>query len=125
MEKKMTYVDAINFVLSVINENQFVGIDEELAMATDKLESLKEFIAKRNSHKSTKPTKTQRENEGLKIDIFNFIAENDAKRAMDVAGYFGITIQKASALLAQLVKVGSLKRITEKKVTYFRAVEGV
>ena len=80
------------------------------------------------NHKRSTPkgmTKTQKENEVLKDDIFAFVSENGAKRANDVAGYFGITVQKASALLNQMVKVQALEKVTEKKVNYFRVAEGV
>jgi predicted HTH transcriptional regulator len=111
---KMTYAIAID---NAINGN----ITEEVR---EKLEALKTQLAKRNSGER-KPTKTQRENEGLKEDIWAFVSENGAKRAGDVAGYFGISGQKASALLKQLVDAERLERFTEKRVTYFRVAEGM
>lgn len=110
---KMTYAIAID---NAINGN----ITEEVR---EKLEALKTQLAKRNSGER-KPTKTQRENEGLKEDIWAFVSENGAKRAGDVAGYFGISGQKASALLKQLVDAERLERFTEKRVTFFRVAEG-
>ena len=111
---KMTYAIAID---NAINGN----ITEEVR---EKLEALKTQLAKRNSGER-KPTKTQRENEGLKEDIWAFVSENGAKRAGDVAGYFGISGQKASALLKQLVDAERLERFTEKRVTFFRVAEGM
>lgn len=70
------------------------------------------------------PTKTQKENESLKEDIFAYVSENGAKRANEVAIYFGISGQKASALLKQLVEAGNLEKVIEKKVSYFRVVDG-
>ena len=110
---KMTYAIAID---NAINGN----ITEEVR---EKLEALKTQLAKRNSGER-KPTKTQRENEGLKEDIWAFVSENGAKRAGDVAGYFNISGQKASALLKQLVDAERLERFTEKRVTFFRVAEG-
>lgn len=110
---KMTYAIAID---NAINGN----ITEEVR---EKLEALKTQLAKRNKGER-KPTKTQRENEGLKEDIWAFVSENGAKRAGDVAGYFGISGQKASALLKQLVDAERLERFTEKRVTFFRVAEG-
>lgn len=110
---KMTYAIAID---NAINGN----ITEEVR---EKLEALKTQLAKRNSGER-KPTKTQRENEGLKEDIWAFVSENGAKRAGDVAGHFGISGQKASALLKQLVDAERLERFTEKRVTFFRVAEG-
>jgi len=111
---KMTYAIAID---NAINGN----ITEEVR---EKLEALKTQLAKRNSGER-KPTKTQRENEGLKEDIWAFVSENGAKRAGDVAGHFDISGQKASALLKQLVDAERLERFTEKRVTYFRVAEGM
>lgn len=110
---KMTYVDAINFALNG-------EINEEVR---EKLEALKGQLAKRNSG-NRKPSKTQRENESLKEDIFAYVSENGAKRANEVAIYFGISGQKASALLNALVKDVRLEKYIEKRATYFRVAEG-
>ena len=110
---KMTYVNALDYVLATVDNDE----------VREKLEALKGQLMKRSSGER-KPTKAQTENESLKEDIFAYISENGAKRASEVAVYFGMSGQKASALLKQLVDVGSLERITEKRVTYFRVVEG-
>ena len=110
---KMTYVDAINFALNG-------EINEEVR---EKLEALKGQLAKRNSG-NRKPSKTQRENESLKENIFAYVSENGAKRANEVAIYFGISGQKASALLNALVKDVWLEKFAEKRATYFRVAEG-
>jgi len=110
---KMTYVNAIDSALNGI-------VNDEVR---EKLEALKTQLAKRNSGMH-KPTKTQKENEGLKEDIFAFVSENGAKRAGDVASHFGISGQKATALLKQIVDSGRLEKYTEKRVTFFRVAEG-
>ena len=112
---KMTYVNAIDMAIEG-------SLNEE---AIEKLEALKVSLAKRNAYRSDKPTKAQRENAVLKEDIFAFVSENGAKRAKDVAGHFGIAVQKASALLNQLAKAEILERVSEKRVTYFRVAEGM
>lgn len=111
---KMTYAVAID---SALNGN----ITDEVR---ERLETLKGQLAKRNSA-NRKPTKTQRENASLKEDIFAYVSENGAKRASEVGAYFGISGQKASALLKQIVDEGRFERTSEKKVTYFRVAEGV
>ena len=111
---KMTYAMAID---SAINGN----VTEEVR---EKLEALKGQLAKRNSG-SRKPTKTQRENESMKEDFWAYVSENGAKRASEVAVYFGVSGQKASALLNALVKEGRLDKVVEKRVTYFRVAEGM
>ena len=123
MANKMTYATAIDFAMDIIRngEADFKGFST--AEYLDKLDALKVQLAKRNSGER-KPTKTQKENEGLKEDIFAYVSENGAKRAGDVATYFGISGQKASALLKQIVDSGRLEKYAEKRVTYFKAVEG-
>lgn len=111
---KMTYAIAID---NAINGN----LNEE---TIEKLEALKIQLAKRNKGER-KPTKTQRENESMKEDFWAYVSENGAKRANEVAIYFGISGQKASALLNTLVKDGHLEKYTEKRVTYFRVAEGM
>lgn len=113
MANKMTYATAID---SALNGN----ITDEVR---EKLEALKVQLAKRNSGER-KPTKTQKENESLKEDIFAYVSENGAKRAGDVATHFGISGQKASALLKQIVDSGRLEKYAEKRVTYFKVAEG-
>ena len=115
MEKKMTYVDAINFAVENIDNIDVI----------EKLQALKESLEKRASYKSSKPSKTQRENENVKEAIVACLADNGMMRAMDVANELGITIQKASALLNQLVKAEVLEKVAEKKVNFFKVAEGV
>ena len=111
---KMTYVQAIDFAVENIDNVDVI----------EKLEALKAQLAKRSSGGNRKPSKAQVANESLKEDIFAFVSENGAKRAGDVAGYFGISGQKASALLKQLVDAERLERFTEKRVTFFKVAEG-
>lgn len=110
----MTYGQALAVAIDLVEDE----------VVKERLEALKAQLAKRNSREA-KPTKTQKENEILKEDMWAFIYENGAKRAFDIAGYFKISGQKASALLNALVKDGRLEKYTEKRVTYFRAVEEV
>ena len=110
---KMTYVNALDYVLATVDNDE----------VREKLEALKGQLMKRSSGER-KPTKVQVENESLKEDIFAYVSENGAKRASEVAAYFNLSGQKASALLKQLVDAQTLERITEKRVTYFRVAEG-
>lgn len=119
---KMTYVNAIDFALQILNENHFEGIEEEKAVVMDKLESLKGQLVKRNSGER-KPTKTQKENEGLKAEILDLLT-TEGKQCKDIAAALGLATQKVSALLKQLVDAGQAEKYTEKRVTYFKVVEG-
>ena len=116
MTKKMTYVTAI--------ENAINGSVDE--MTRERLEELIVSLNKRNKKSGErKPTKTQRENEVLREDIVTFIGENGAKSATEVAVYFGLSNQKATALLTAEVKGGRLVRFEEKRKAFFRVAEGV
>ena len=82
-----------------------------------------ELLNTKSSRKT--PTKTQKENETLKEDIWAFVSENGDLRANEVAAHFEISGQKASALLKQLVDAKRLDKHIEKRVTYFRVAEGL
>lgn len=108
---KLTYAMAID---SAINGN----ITEEVR---EKLEALKIQLAKRNSGER-KPTKTQRENEGIKSDILGVLS-GEGQQCKDIAEALGISGQKCSALLKQLVDAGQAVKYAEKRVTYFKVAE--
>lgn len=112
---KMTYVNAIDVVLNG---------GEMTTEVVEKLEALKASLEKRNSRKSDKPTKAQRENEGVKSDILGVLADGEAKQCKVIAEALGISGQKCSALLKQLVDSGAVEKFAEKRVTYFKVVEG-
>lgn len=110
---KMTYAIAID---NAINGN----ITDEVR---EKLEALKVQLAKRNKGER-KPTKTQRENEGLKAEVAEFLRHTlQGMQCKDIAAQFGVSGQKMSALLKQLVDAEIVEKFTEKRVTYFRAVD--
>lgn len=110
---KMTYVQAINMVLEG-------NMNDEVA---ERLTALRETLVKRNGA-TRKPTKAQIENEELKAQMIQFFEGNDPQTASNVAVEFGITCQKATALLKQLVDNGKLEKFAEKRVTYFKEVNG-
>lgn len=71
-----------------------------------------EQIAKmdeRNATRSSKPTKTQLENEAVKEQILAAFEVGEVLVAAAIGERVGISTQKASALCRQLVEVGSLK----------------
>lgn len=121
MNSKMTYVNAINFALRAINGEK---LDNAVEVA-DKLIALGQQLEKRNSTKSTKPTKAQRENADLKDQIVDYLTEQGGQyRAGEIAMSFGISGQKASALLNQLVKDGKVAKVDgEKRTTFFKLAE--
>lgn len=114
MEKtKMTYVNALNTVLDTCD------LDPEVA---EKLAALKDSIAKRNAKPATrKPTKAQRENEVVKTQIADTLATFDeGVQAKAIADAMGLSVQKISALLRQMVEDGIvIKTVGAKKVSLF------
>ena len=75
------------------------------------------LLVKKNSYKSTKPTKTQIENEGLKDAILN--ALDKPMTATEIGSAVGISVNKASALLSQLKEDNSIVREVIKRKAYF------
>ena len=79
----------------------------------------RDVVAKRNARKSTSLTKTQKENIGLKKDIITFLDGVDSATATEVGTAIGVTVQRASALLRQLMTEGKVTKNTEKRVSHF------
>ena len=75
------------------------------------------LLVKKNSYKSTKPTKTQIENEGLKDAILN--ALDKPMTATEIGSAVGISVNKAAALLSQLKEDNSIVREVVKRKAYF------
>lgn len=119
MDKKMTYTTAIENAITAITKLDCSTFNRDETV--EKLTALKEQLVKRNSAKSDKPTKTQRENAEVKVKIKEFLTHTlQGVRCGDVATELGISGQKASALLSQMVKAGEVvKREGEKRVTLF------
>lgn len=118
---KLTYVSTINAVLTAINTQSFEGITAE---HVEKLIALGQSLEKRNATKSNKPTKAQRENAEVKQKILDTLTVTEGKRCGDIANELGISGQKCSALLSQLVTSGKVTKTEgEKRVSLFlRAV---
>lgn len=114
MAKTMTYATAID---NAINGN----LDAE---TIERLEALKAQLAKRNSSGALKkPTKTQRENEALKVKILDMLTEEvDGMTATEICSALAVNVQKASALLSQMGTEkgdGRVRKVKEGKVTRF------
>lgn len=80
----------------------------------------KELVIKRNSRKSTKPTKAQVANIAVKEQIADFLANaTEPLPAKSIGEGLGISTQKASALLKQMVEVGEVHKEVVKGKSYF------
>lgn len=104
---KMTYAVAIDNAIAAMGECE----------ATDRLRDLKAQLAKRGSGSRGK-TKTQKENEGLKENIMELLADGGLT-ATEVAEAIDVTVHKATALLKQLVDDGKLVRVKDGRVLHF------
>jgi predicted transcriptional regulator len=90
---------------------------EEKAFLTHEVE----LVAKRNARKSTKPTKTQLANASIKDAIASALAE--PMQAKAIGELVGISWQKASALLKQMVEDGRVVKTQEKGKSFFALAE--
>lgn len=114
MEKKMTYTKAIDNALAVVTDEA----------TRNRLEELKNSIAKRNANGGTrKPTKEQRLNAEIKATIAEVLADGTARTVTEimhlVPALENASNQKASALVNQMVKDGTLVRSEVKRKAYF------
>lgn len=109
---KMTYVQALEIAINAVADE----------IAVERLEALKAQLVKR-SGAERKPTKAQMENEGIKARILETLTA-EGQQCKAIAETLGISGQKCSALLKQLVDAKVVEKYTEKRVTYFKAVEG-
>lgn len=113
MTNTLTYSKALEIAISAVAETPEVA---------EKLTALKAQIDKKNSAER-KPTKTQQANAEMKERILDFLlsAEEDVT-ATDVANAFGVSNQKATALLTAMVADSQIVRETKGRKSYFKAV---
>ena len=110
--EKMTNVKALNYVIANVE------LPEEVM---EKVVAMRDGYVKKAENK--KPTKAQAENEGIKVAIVEALAETEGMTATAVGNAVGVTVQRATALLKQLVTEGKVERVADKKTITFKAVE--
>lgn len=112
MGNKMTYAVAIDFAINAIDNEEVI----------EKLMALKAQLAKKSSAER-KPTATQRENVGFKDAIVNGLESDKTYTITDIMKSIpevgGLSNQRVSALVRQLVADGILKREEIKRKAYF------
>ena len=81
------------------------------------LENELALVIKKNTYKSSKPTKAQIENEALKDEILKVL--DKPMTATEIGSAVGISVNKASALLTQLKDDNSVTREVIKRKAYF------
>lgn len=107
MTKRETITAMLNTPEIVANPDFKAYLENELAL-----------VIKKNTYKSSKPTKNQVENEKLKDAILEIL--DTQMTATQIAEKVGISVNKASALLTQLKEDNSVVRtVGEKRKAYF------
>lgn len=119
---KLTNRVALEIALSTLPTSKSFTVDSATFSADEvkaKLEAMLTAYEKKAAAPK-KPTKTQTENEPIKQAIVTLLEDSpNPLTASDVAASVGVSVQKASALLSQLVAAGLAKRVPEKRKTYF------
>ena len=116
MANKKTQKDFFNEIIEVLNE---VGRTDLVEFCEDRIEKL----SRKSS--STKPTKTQVENEGIKDTILEVLAELGSASATMIATdpRIGVSNQKVTSLLTQLKKDNKVVRSEDKGKVFFSVAE--
>ena len=93
------------------------------SLTQEQFDFLKERALKsiRKSNGVRKPTKTQVENDAIKVQMADLL--NEGMTATDAGKAVGISVQKASALLKQMVDAGEVVKVKDGKVTLFKVAE--
>lgn len=114
MKNTMTYVEALDLAIACPS----LSIE-----ARDRLVSLREQTAKRNASKSTKPTKTQTENAGLKETLVTLMECGETHTVSEWQEadltLAPLSNQKVSSLMRQLVDEGKVVKTVVKRKAYF------
>ena len=101
----MTKREFLNEVIAVIDGTSEVNVLELKEFAKAEIVKLDE----RNASRSSKPTKTQIENEPIKEKILEVLSTGEKMVASAIAERLEISTQKVSALCRQLVESKKLK----------------
>ena len=101
----MTKREFLNEVIAVIDGTSEVDVLELKEFAKAEIVKLDE----RNANRSSKPTKTQIENEPIKEKILEVLSTGERMVASAIAERLEISTQKVSALCRQLVESKKLK----------------
>ena len=105
--EKMTITERINGIAyETLTEEDFNFLVERALKSVRKANGVR------------KPTKAQKENEGVKAQMLAILGEG--MTATDAGKAVGISVQKASALLNQMVKAGEVVKVKDGKATIFK-----
>ena len=103
-------LEALSLVSEQMTPNTDWTIDEVRAKLTEMMEALD------RKSTSSKPSKTQQENEGVKEAMLSLLAANEPMRASEIAKALDLSSgQKAAALLNALAKEGKIVKVKGEK----------
>ena len=110
MTKKEMFTEIRQIVAD--NEEMVAFIDHEIELLD------------RKSNSSKKPTKNQVENDGFKAEIVTYLANADAPKTIkelqaEIPSISGLTNQRVTHMLSDLVKAGTLTKEYVKKTPYY------
>lgn len=119
MANKMTQRDFFNEAIKVF---EVAGRPDLIEMAEARIALLDKKSANR------KPTKVQTENEALKVAVAEVLGTAEAPMTVSAViksddRFEGMTPQKVSALLKQMVDAGAVVKTVEKRVSLFALAE--
>lgn len=103
---KVTKRDQFNTILGIVAG---MGREDLVDFVSHELDLLD-----KRAGAARKPTKDQLANEALKADMVGILGEMGALTATDLANTAGVSVQKATQLLKQLVTAGTVARIEGK-----------
>lgn len=118
----ITYAQALENAIAVVESDNDM---ENRVETAEKLKALKAQIEKKHSSGSSKPTKTQKENEVIKGAILAVLTD-EGQTASEILAQMpeglsekALTNQRVSALLRQLIADNKVVKSIEKKTSYF------
>lgn len=121
--KKMTKKEKFNTLINIVTD---LEIDEnQKEMLLDFMEHEIDLLEKKNSHKSTKPTKKQAETSVLAEKIFNEMEEGIYYTSKELTVKYEISVQKLTPIMTHFINEGLVTKSKLKggKVAYFKGEE--
>ena len=120
--KAMKFNAVADFLANSSTEFQIADTTVSASDMADFLRHESEMASKRNSPK--KPTKTQIENNGFKAEIVAYLTNVDAPKTIKelqagIPSISGLTNQRITHMLTDLVKAGTLTKEYVKKTPYY------
>ena len=121
--KKLTKRDHFNALLQIPE----VAANPALV---DFINNELDLLARKNNSDNKKPTEKDIANQGLKTAILEFATASGEQHTVtdfikNVPTCAGLSQQKISAMVRQMVEDGNLEKVIVKRVSYFRVPEGV